>query len=183
MGGRALVVAALLWTTTAASARELAIATTVGTRCHDVRAFDGGCLVAQTVALVGRYGEVHGSFLANYFRGGAGVVVGASWGGDLGSPFFRLAHDRLRLAVRLTLDMGVIRHVVRSVESFDLDWATFVVGPQLWVRLSPHVFFVARVAAGGSYFILDTRPPLGGYGAQIVSPTVDAALGLAFPLD
>jgi hypothetical protein len=178
---QAIVVAAILFASAGAGARELAIAVAVGARCHDVRAVDGGCLTAQTVALVGRYGEVHGSFLANYFRSGAGFVVGASWGGDLGTPFFRLARDRVRLAVRLTLDMGLIRHY-DTREKYDLDWATFVLGPQLWVRLSPHVFFLARVAAGGSFFILDTEPATGRYGAQIVTPTVDSALGLAFPI-
>ena len=179
---RALVVAAIVCAPVAASAAELAISVALGARCHDVRAADGGCLTAQTVALVGRYGEVHGSFLANYFGSAGGVVVGASWGGDLGSPFFRFARDRVRFAVRLTLDMGVIRHEFRSSDAFDLDWATFALGPQLWLRVSPHAFFLVRAAAGGSFFILDTRPPFGGYGAQIVTPTVDGAIGLAFDL-
>ena len=57
---RALVVAAILCVPVAAAAAELAISVALGTRCHDVRVADGGCLTAQTVALVGRYGEVHG---------------------------------------------------------------------------------------------------------------------------
>ena len=179
---RAVLVAVLLGCGAGARAGELAIAVAAGARCHDVRAADGGCLIAQTVALVGRYGEVHGSFLANYFPNGGGLVVGASWGGDLGSPFFRLARDRVRLAVRLTLDMAVIRHQQRSRETFDVDWATFEVGPQLWLRLSAHTFFLVRAAAGGSLFLLDVQPPFGGNGALIVTPTADAALGLAFDL-
>ncbi|MGZ3430026.1 MAG: hypothetical protein ACXVCV_25420, partial [Polyangia bacterium] len=101
---RALVVAAIVCASTTGGARELAISVAAGARCHDVRAADGGCLTTQTVALVGRYGEVHGSFLANYFGSAGGLVIGAAWGGDLGSPFFHLARDRVRLAVRLTLD-------------------------------------------------------------------------------
>ena len=68
------------------------------------------------------------------------ICVGASWGGDLGSPFFRFARDRVRFAVRLTLDMAVIRHELRSNTTFDLDWATFALGPQLWLRVSPHAY-------------------------------------------
>jgi hypothetical protein len=181
---RALVVAALLFASQYAAARELAIAVELGARCHDVRTADGGCLTAQTVALVGRYGEVHGTLLANYFGSAGGVVVGAAWGGDLGSPFFRLARDRLRLAVRLTLDMGVIRHDNggRAGEVFDLDWASFVVGPQLWVRIASHAFFLVRGAVGGSFFILATQPPLGGHGALTVTPTADGAIGFAFEI-
>ncbi len=178
----AIVVAAVVCVSLSADARELAISVAFGARCHDVRAADGGCLTAQTVALVGRYGEVHGSFLANYFPNGGGGVVGFSWGGDLGSPFFHFAHDRVRFAVRLTLDMAVIRHEVRSSETFDLDWATFVLGPQLWLRLSRHAFFLVRAAGGGSFFILDGQPLSGRYGALTVTPTVEGAIGLAFDL-
>jgi hypothetical protein len=182
MNKRAVLVAAIVCASGAVGARELAISVAVGARCHDVRSADGGCLTAQTVALVGRFGEVHGSLLANYFGSAGGLVVGAAWGGDLGSPFFRLARDRVRLAVRLTLDLGVIRHEARNSEVFDLDWATFAVGPQLWLRLSPHTFFLVRGAVGGSFFILDTRPPFGGNGGLVVTPTVDGAIGLAFDL-
>jgi hypothetical protein len=174
---------AILCLPAAARARDgdLAISVAVGSRCHDLRTVDGGCLTAQTVALVGRYGEIHGSFLANYFANGGGVVVGAAWGGDLGSPFFQFARDRVRLAVRLTLDLAVFRYG-DTRERFDLDWASFVLGPQLWLRMNAHTFFLLRAAAGGSFLLRDVRPPFGGIGPQVVSPSVDAALGLAFDL-
>jgi hypothetical protein len=160
----------------------VALSVALGARCYEVRAHDGGCLTSQSVALVGRYGEVHGAFLANYFGSGGGVVVGATWGGDLGSPFWHFAHDRVRLAVRLTLDMGVIRREDNTNgERFDMQWATFALGPQLWLRMSPHAFFLVRAAAGGSMFVFDIEPPLFNNGIG-VTPTVDAALGFAFDL-
>ncbi|HEX8953711.1 MAG TPA: hypothetical protein VF945_17760 [Polyangia bacterium] len=156
-----------------------AISVVAGVRCFDVRAADGGCVVAQQVALVGAYGELHGAFIANDFPGGAGIVVGATWGGDVGTPFFRFRRDRLRLAVRLNLDSGVAIHDqlrgVTHTTIYDVDLATFTLGPQLWVRLTPAAFFVARAAAGGSVFFHDLSHPG-------ISPTVDAALGFAFDL-
>ncbi len=156
-----------------------AISVVAGVRCFDVRAVDGGCLVSQQVALVGAYGELHGAFVANDFPRGAGIVVGATWGGDVGTPFFRFRHDRLRLAARLALDSGLTIHDSSSGTThttvFDIDFATFTLGPQLWARISPAAFFVARVAAGGSLFFLDINHPS-------ISPTVDAALGFAFDL-
>jgi hypothetical protein len=162
----------------------VALSVALGARCYDVRAHDGGCLTAQSVALVGRFGEVHGSFLANYFGQSGGVVVGASWGGDLGTPFWHFAHDRVRFAARLTLDMGVIRRAEsssRSESGYDLQWATFVAGPQLWLRVSQHAFFLVRIAAGGTLFLFEVVPPLAS-GPLGVTPTVDAALGFAFDL-
>ena len=156
-----------------------AISTVAGVRCFDVRAApDGGCLVSQQVALVGAYGELHGAFVANDLPG-AGIVAGATWGGDVGSPWFHFRHDRLRLAVRLTLDSGVMLHDrtngVTTSTVVDIDFATFTLGPQLWVRISRAAFFVARAAAGGSFFFLDLNHPN-------ISPTVDGAVGFAFDL-
>ncbi|HWE29291.1 MAG TPA: hypothetical protein VHB97_14880, partial [Polyangia bacterium] len=71
--------------TTLFAAALSAIAVVAGVRCFDVRSPDGGCVVAQQVALVGAYGELHGAFIANYFPGGAGFVYGATWGGDVGT--------------------------------------------------------------------------------------------------
>lgn len=163
--------------TTLFAAALSAISVVAGVRCFDVRAADGGCVVAQQVAIVWTYGEVHGAFDANDFRNGAGIVVGATWGGDIGTPFYRFLHDRLRLAARLTVDGGVDTHA-DTRRHYDFDAITFVAGPQLWVRISPAAFFVARAAAGGSVFLFDVfnRPSL------VVSPTVDATLGFAFDL-
>jgi hypothetical protein len=151
-----------------------AIAVDAGVRCLDVRTADGGCLVAQQVAAIWRWGALHGALLANDFPNG-GVVVAGTFGGDVGSPFFSFAHDRVRLAARLTLDSGF---VLRS-ERLDLQVTalTFVAGPQTWVRISPRAFLTVRVAAGGTVY-------LGGpFGPAELIPTVDAALGFAFPLD
>jgi len=160
-----------------------AISVVAGVRCFDVRAADGGCVVSQQVAAVWSYGELHGAIFANDFPGGAGIVVGASFGGDVGTPFFRFRHDRLRLAARLTVDGGMDLHggSVNSVGGthFDFDAITFAAGPQLWVRISPAAFFVARTAAGGSVFLLDF---FGRRGTVTVSPTVDASVGFAFDL-
>jgi hypothetical protein len=166
---------------TALPALAVAISVAAGVRCFDVRVAES-CVTAQSVAVVGRYGEAHGSFLANYFPHGPGVVVGAAWGGDLGSPFYSFARDRVRFAVRLTLDMGVVVHDTTNGTRFDLDWATFALGPQLWVRLSPAAFFLVRSAVGGSFFIFNIDPPFGSRFSLGVSPTVDAALGFAFDL-
>ncbi|MGZ3441824.1 MAG: hypothetical protein ACXVDD_20025, partial [Polyangia bacterium] len=175
----ALVVAAIVCAGAAAGAREAAISVVAGTRCFDVRAADGGCVVVQQVALVGAYGELHGAFVANDFVRDAGLVVGATWGGDVGSPFFRFRHDRLRLAVRLNLDSGLLLHDqlrgTTHTTIYDVDLMTFTLGPQLWVRISPSAFFIARAAAGGSIFFLDLDHPN-------ISPTVDAALGFGFDL-
>lgn len=141
-------------------------------RCFDARV-RGSCLTAQSVALVGKYAEVHGSFLADYFRGGAGIVVGAAWGGDIGTPLYRLAHDRLRLGGRLTLDSAIVYGT-----RFDFALLTFVAGPQLWIRLSRLMFLTTRVAAGGTIYFVDV-PLLRDI---TVTPTVDAAIGLAFDL-
>jgi hypothetical protein len=163
--------------TTLFAAALSAISVVAGVRCFDVRAADGGCVVAQQVAAVWTYGELHGAFIANDFPGGAGIVVGATFGGDIGTPFFRFRHDRLRLAGRLTLDGGMdIHHDTRT--HFDFDALTFAAGPQLWVRISPAAFFVARAAAGGSVFLLDFF----NRGTVVVSPTVDATVGFAFDL-
>jgi len=85
--------------------------------------------------------------------------------------------NRLRLAPRLTVDGGVDTHA-DTRRHYDFDAITFVAGPQLWVRISPAAFFVARAGAGGSVFLLDlfNRPSL------VVSPTVDGMLGFAFDL-
>jgi hypothetical protein len=168
--------------TTLFAAALTAISVTAGVRCFDVRAADGGCLVAQQVAAVWSYGELHGALDAMDFPGGAGVVVGASFGGDVGTPFFRFRHDRLRLAARLTVDGALDVHggSINSVGGthIDFDAITFVAGPQLWVRISPAAFFVVRAAAGGSVFLFD----LFDRSSLVVSPTVDAALGFAFDL-
>ena len=153
-----------------------AISIVAGVRCFDVRASDGGCVVTQQVAGVWTWGEAHGAFIANDFPGGAGIIVGATFGGDVGTPFFRFAHDRLRLAARLTVDGGLVYHA--STHAIDGDALTFGAGPQLWVRISPAAFFVARAAAGGSVFFFDVFRR----GNLRVSPTVDATLGFAFDL-
>lgn len=155
-----------------------AISVVAGVRCFDVRAADGGCVVSQQVAAVWGWGELHGAFVANDFPGGAGIVVGATYGGDVGTPFFSFRHDRLRLAARLTVDGGLVVHSVSSREHVDVDAITFAAGPQLWVRISPAAFFVARAAAGGSVFLFDVF----ARGNLRVSPTVDAAVGFAFDL-
>lgn len=170
---------AILFVLAASTARaETAISVGVGTRCFDVRAADGGCLVSQQVAIVWRYGEIHGAFLANDFPGGA-LVIGASFGGDIGTPLYRLAHDRLRLGARLTVDGGIIDREPRSRDHLDFDAVTFTAGPQLWIRLSAVGFLFARAAFGGSVYIFDAFPA----GNLRVAPTVDAAIGFAFPLD
>jgi len=179
---RAALVVAVLFYASAARAGETAIATTAGVRCFDVRAADGGCVVKQEVAAVWVYGELHGAIIANDFPGGAGIVVGATFGGDVGTRFYRFRHDRLRLAGRLTVDGGIDLHggSVNSIGGthVDFDAITFVAGPQLWIRISPAAFFVARAAAGGSVFLLDffSRTSLS------VSPTVDASIGFGFDL-
>jgi hypothetical protein len=163
------------------AAALVAISTVAGVRCFDVRTVDGGCLVSQQVAVVWRYGEIHGAFVANDFPHGAGLVVGATFGGDVGSPWFHFRHDRLRLAARLTVDGGVIerRDVGTRSSTFDFDALTFSAGPQLWVRISPGAFFVARAAAGASVFIFDVFP---NGGTWQLTPTIDAAVGFAFDL-
>ena len=163
--------------TTLFAAALSAISVVAGVRCFDVRSVDGGCVVSQQVARVGTYGELHGAVVANDFPNGAGIVVGATWGGDVGTRFYSFRHDRLRLAGRLTIDSGVIAHTDR-LDHFDFDAITFAAGPQLWVRISPAAFFVARAAAGGSVFIFDILRR----GTVVVSPTVDAAFGFAFDL-
>ncbi len=155
-----------------------AISVVAGVRCFDVRAADGGCVVSQQVAAVWTYGELHGAFVANDFPGGAGVVVGATYGGDVGTPFFRFRRDRIRLAARLTIDGGLVLHDTAGREHVDADAVTFAAGPQLWLRISPAAFFVARAAVGGSVFLFDVF----GRGSLVVSPTVDAAVGFAFDL-
>lgn len=142
-----------------------------------MRAVDGGCVVSQQVAAVWTYGELHGALVANDFPGGAGLVLGASWGGDVGTPFFRFRRDRIRLAARLTVDGAILWHD-DTRQHFDFDPLTFAAGPQLWVRISPAAFFVARTAAGGSVFLFDVT----GRGRVGVSPTVDASVGFAFDL-
>jgi hypothetical protein len=154
-----------------------AISVVAGVRCFDVRSVDGGCVVSQQVAAVWTYGELHGAIVANDFPKGAGVVVGATYGGDFGTPFFRFRHDRIRLAGRVTIDGGLLLHDDPRL-MFDLDAITFAAGPQLWVRISPAAFFVARAAVGGSVFFFDVI----GRGTLVVSPTVDAAVGFAFDL-
>jgi len=154
-----------------------AISVTAGVRCFDLRSVDGGCVVSQQVAAVWTWGELHGAIVANDFPHGAGVVFGATWGGDVGTPFYRLARDRVRLAGRLTLDGGVVMHDDTRLHS-DFDALTFAAGPQLWLRISPAAFFVARAAVGGSVFLFDIT----GRGSVVVSPTVDAAVGFAFDL-
>ncbi len=155
-----------------------AISVVAGVRCFDVTSADGGCVTSQQVAFVGTYGEVHGAFVANDFPKGAGIVVGATWGGDLGSPFYRFRNDRLRVALRLTIDCGLTIHQTVPREQVDFDVITFAAGPQLWARISPSAFFVARAGAGGSFFVFDFffRDTLR------FSPTVDASLGFAFDL-
>ena len=143
-------------------------------RCFDVRVRES-CLTAQSVALAGRYGEVHGALLANDFRGGAGIVVGASWGGDVGTPLYRLARDRLRLGARLTLDAAILYH-----GAFDFDFITFGAGPQLWIRLSRLMFLTTRLAAGGSLVFFDVGPVSAR--SYSFTPTIDVAIGLAFDL-
>jgi hypothetical protein len=154
-----------------------AISVVAGVRCFDVRAADGGCVVSQQVAAVWTYGELHGALIANDFPSGAGIVVGATFGGDVGTPFFRFRRDRLRLAGRLTVDGGMDLHNDTRLH-FDFDAITFTAGPQLWVRISPAAFFVARAAAGGSVFLFDFF----NRGRLVVSPTVDASVGFAFDL-
>jgi hypothetical protein len=141
-------------------------------RCFDVRVRDS-CVTAQSVALVGSFGEVHGSYLANYVRNPGTIVVGAAFGGDLGTPFFRLAHDRVRLAGRFTLDAAILYH-----GSFDFDALTFATGPQLWLRVSRSMFFLMRIAVGGSVVLFGV-PAFRNYS---FGPNVDAAIGLAFDL-
>jgi hypothetical protein len=143
-------------------------------RCFDAR-LRTSCLTTQSVALVGRYAEVHGSYLANDFPGAGGIVVGAAWGGDVGTPFFRLARDRVRLAGRLTLDVAMLYH-----GTLDFSTLTFAAGPQLWVRLTRSTFFLARVAAGGSVVLFNVVPV--GFRGYSFAPDVDAAIGLAFDL-
>jgi hypothetical protein len=161
----------------ALSALAVTISVTAGVRCFDVRAPDGGCLVAQNVAAAWRYGEIHGAFLANDFPGG-NIVVGVGWGGDIGTPLYSLAHDRLRLGGRLTVDGNL---VVVPTASWRLDASVLTVtaGPQLWVRLSPWAFLVARGGVGGSIYWSKVM----GFGPFHALPTVDGALGFAFPLD
>jgi hypothetical protein len=159
--------------TTLFAAALSAISVVAGVRCFDVRSADGGCVVSQQVAYVGTWGEIHGAFVANDFPGGAGVVVGATWGGDVGTRFYSFRHDRLRLAGRLPLDSGVV--LSRNV---DFDALTFAAGPQLWIRISPAAFFVARGAFGGSVFLFDVTARR----SLVVSPTVDATVGFAFDL-
>jgi hypothetical protein len=154
-----------------------AISVVAGVRCFDVRSVDGGCVVSQQVAAVWSYGELHGAIVANDFPKGAGIVVGATYGGDVGTPFFRFRHDRIRLAGRVTIDGGLLLHDDTRAH-FDLDAITFAAGPQLWLRISPAAFFVARAAVGGSVFFFDIT----GRSSLVVSPTVDAAVGFAFDL-
>ena len=154
-----------------------AISVVAGVRCFDVRSVDGGCVVSQQVAAVWSYGELHGAIVANDFPKGAGIVVGATYGGDVGTPFYRFRGDRIRLAGRLTVDGGLLLHDDPRL-MFDFDAITFAAGPQLWLRISPAAFFVARAAVGGSVFFFDIT----GRGSLVVSPTVDAAFGFAFDL-
>lgn len=173
IGARALAVVALV---ASAAHADNAVSVTVGTRCFDVRAADGGCLVSQQVAAVWRYGEIHGALLANDFPGG-NIVVGAGFGGDVGTPLYPLARGRLRLGARLTLDGALV--VPTSSLRLDSSVLTFTAGPVLWVRLSPWAFFVARAAAGGSVYWLNVFR-VGPFHAL---PTVDGGVGFAFPLD
>ena len=154
-----------------------AISVTAGVRCFDVGAADGGCVVSQQVAAVWTYGEVHGAFIANDFPQGAGIVYGFTFGGDVGTPFFRFLGDRVRFALRLTVDGGLDLHSDTRLH-IDFDAITFVAGPQLWVRISPAAFFVARAAGGGSVFLFDFF----NRGRLVVSPTVDGMVGFAFDL-
>ena len=163
--------------TTLFAAALAAISVVAGVRCFDVRSVDGGCVVSQQVAAVWSYGELHGAVVANDFPKGAGIVTGATWGGDVGSRFYSLRRDRLRLAGRLTVDSGLVMHFDTRAH-YDVDALSFAAGPQLWVRISPAAFFVARAAVGGSVFLFD----LTGRGSIVVSPTVDAAVGFAFDL-
>jgi hypothetical protein len=141
-------------------------------RCFDLRLRES-CLTTQSVALVGRFGEVHGSYLANYVRSPGTIVVGAAWGGDVGTPFFRLARDRVRLAGRLTIDAAILYH-----GTFDFDALTFAAGPQLWLRVSRSMFLLARIAVGGSVVLFGV-PAFRNYS---FAPNLDAAIGLAFDL-
>jgi hypothetical protein len=159
------------------AATFVAISVAAGVRCYDVGAVDGGCLTQQPVAVVFKYGEIHGGFLANYFPHGAGLVFGAYWGGDVGTPLYRFADDRVRFAVRFQLDGGLVYHEVTRSKHYDFQAATYLVGPQLWLRLSPRAFFTARTAVGGTTFLFDSS----GYSVG-TSLTVDATLGFAFDL-
>ena len=164
--------------TTLFAAALSAISVVAGVRCFDLRSVDGGCVVSQQVAAVWNWGELHGAVVANDFPKGAGIVVGATYGGDFGTPLYRLRRDRIRLAGRVTVDGGMLMHNDARGDHFDFDAITFAAGPQLWLRISPAAFFVVRAAAGGSVFFFDIT----GRGSRVVSPTVDAAVGFAFDL-
>ena len=83
----------------------------------------------------------------------------------------------MRFAVRFQTDGGIVRRDRMGDERFDFQIATFLLGPQLWLRLSPTTFLTVRTAAGGTAFMYDLP------GAKLdLTPTVDATLGFAFDL-
>jgi hypothetical protein len=81
----------------------------------------------------------------------------------------------VRYAFRLTIDAAILEH---GSGVFDFDALTVAAGPQLWLRATRTLFVLLRLAAGGSV-VLHEVPAFRSYD---FTPTVDAAVGLAFDL-